>query len=71
MRGADGTSRYNDRPAGVTDFFQVSQHAVDPQSDVPSNVLKEAPSGPEIGNERSNVRPEMAVIFRAQALPGE
>ncbi len=71
MRGVDGTSRYNKRPAGVADFFQVSQHTVEAQRDVSSNILEKAPSGSELGNERSKVRPEMAVIRRAQSLPGE
>ena len=36
-----------------------------------TNVLEQAASGPEIGNKCCNCRPEMAVILRAQSLPGE
>ena len=46
VRGVEGTSRYNNRPAGVAERFQVSQHTVEPQSDVSSNILKEAIPGP-------------------------
>ena len=30
VRPIDGTSRDNDRPAGVADAFQVSKHSVEP-----------------------------------------
>ena len=46
VRGVEGTSRYNNRPAGVAERFQVSQHTVEAQSDVSSNILKEAMPGP-------------------------
>ena len=70
MRGVDGTSRNNDRPAGVAEAFQVRKHTVEAHRDVPSNILKQAPSGPLCGNNGSNERPEMAVIVRASPLPG-
>jgi hypothetical protein len=68
--GADGTSRYNERLRGVAHPLQVRKHCVEAQRDVPSNVLKQAPSGPFGGNKGSKERPEVAVIVRASPLPG-
>src|SRR5690606_31273612 len=50
--------------------FQVSQHFVEPHADVPSNVLTNEHTRPEFPYKPSSLRPEMAVISRASALPG-
>ena len=47
MHGLDGTSWNNNRPDGVSFTFQVRKHFVEPQRDVPNNVLKQTPRGPE------------------------
>ena len=70
MRGTDGASWNNKRPAGVTLSFQVRKHVVEAHADVPSNVLSNDPSGPEFSHEPTKFWPEMAVIFRASASPG-
>lgn len=70
MRGTDGTSRNNKRPAGVAECFQVRKHIVEAHADVPSNVLSNDPSWPEFFDKAAILRPEVAVIFRAPSLPG-
>nr|WP_232221574.1 hypothetical protein [Desulfovibrio sp. 6_1_46AFAA] len=71
VRRIDGASRNNKRPAGVPDGFQVRAHRVEPQADVPSNILKQTPSGSVVRNNAEHERPEVAVISRALALPGD
>jgi len=76
MRGVEGASWNNKRPAGVALAFQVRKHLVEAQVDVSSNILKNAPSGFSRGGRKlsyksHNLRPEMAVIFLASALPGK
>ncbi|ALN64596.1 hypothetical protein GLA29479_3745 [Lysobacter antibioticus] len=39
MRGVDGASWNNNRPAGVAFGFQVSKNSIEPQRDEASNVL--------------------------------
>lgn len=70
VRSPDGASWYKQRPDGVAFALQVSAHAVEPQADVPSNVLKQRPSWPEVSDGCKQVRPEVAVIIRASSLPG-
>jgi hypothetical protein len=70
VRGADGASRNNKRPCFVAKCFQVRKHCVEPQSDVPNNILSKHPSGPEFFDKPTIFRPEMAVILRASTLPG-
>jgi hypothetical protein len=70
VRGTDGASWNNKRPAGVTLSFQVRKHVVEAHADVPSNVLSNDPSGPEFSHDPTKFWPEMAVIFRASASPG-
>src|SRR5690606_4166988 len=50
--------------------FQVRKHIVEAQTDVSSNILSKHPSGPEFPYKAKHFRPEMAVILRASALPG-
>jgi hypothetical protein len=70
MRGIDGTSWNNKRPPGVVRGFQVRKHLIEAQADVPSNILGNDPSRPEISNNAVHLRPEMTVIFRASLVPG-
>jgi len=70
VRGTDGCSRNNDRPAGVAEAFQVSQHVVEAHRDDASNVLSQDVGRSALVNDAAHLRPEMAVIFRAHALPG-
>jgi hypothetical protein len=39
VRGIDGASWNNNRPAGVAFALQVSKNSVEPQRDEPSNVF--------------------------------
>ena len=70
MRGIDGTSWKYDRSCLVAFFLQVRKHVVERHTDEPSNVLSNDPTGPNTGNDSQHLRPESAVIFRAQSLPG-
>jgi hypothetical protein len=70
VRGVDGASWNNKRPAGVALSFQVRKHIVEAHADVPRNILSTYPSGPEFSHEPTKFRPEVAVIFLASALPG-
>jgi hypothetical protein len=71
MRGIDGDSRKNKRPDGVADAFQVRKHLVEAHADVPSNILSNDPSGPVLVHDPKHFRPEVAVIARADSLPGK
>ena len=70
VRGIDGASWNIKRRCGVSFAFQARKHLVEPQRDVPSNILKQAPRGPDMGNDLANERPEVAVVIRAFSLPG-
>ena len=70
MRGVDGASWNNKRLRGVAFAFQVRKHVIEAQRDVAKNVLTNDPSGPAALNNGKHRWPEMAVIFRASALPG-
>ncbi|UJB19260.1 hypothetical protein L2D09_16290 [Lysobacter gummosus] len=67
MRGVDGASWNNNRPAGVAFAFQVRQHSVERQRDEASNVLTQEYSGSRLCNKPMQLRPEMTVI-RLRAL---
>src|SRR5690606_35230815 len=71
VRGIDGDSRNNKRFPGVAKSFQVRKHVVEAQRDVPSNVLANNPTRPELAYKPSKFRPEVAVISLASSLPGE
>jgi hypothetical protein len=71
MPCTDGTSWNNKRLRGVTEGFQVSEHSVEPQRDVPKHVLTNEPSGPRSLDNVASCRPEPAVIILASPLPGE
>ena len=70
MRGIDGTSRNNERLAGVAEGFQVSKTAVEFHTDETSNILTNDPSGPDSRDNPAHLRPEVAVIRLAKSLPG-
>lgn len=70
MSGIDGTSRHNNRPAGVAEIFQVSQHVVEFHADDSRHVLAKHPIGSCLRNNSAHLRPEVTVILRASALPG-
>uniref|UniRef100_A0A6M3LA94 Uncharacterized protein n=1 Tax=viral metagenome TaxID=1070528 RepID=A0A6M3LA94_9ZZZZ len=71
VRGADGASWYNDRPAGVALYFQRRKDVVEAQTNDSSRVLKQAPTGPQLGNEAQSFAPEPAVIILSSSLPGD
>jgi hypothetical protein len=71
VRGIDGASRNNNRPAGVAFAFQVRKHLVEAHADVPNNVFSNNPTGPDGSHEPVHFRPEVAVIFLAASLPGK
>jgi hypothetical protein len=71
MLRIDGASRNNDRPSGVAAGLQVRKHVVEFQTDDSRHILANDPSGPGIRNDAQHFRPEMAVIVRAESLPGE
>jgi hypothetical protein len=69
MGRVDGTSRDNDRPAGVADAFQVRIHSVEPMlSNRSRNLLSHPDSGPSGTDEAELLRPEMALILLAFAF---
>jgi len=70
VRGVDGTSRYNKRLRGVPEVSQVRKHVVEPQCDMPSNVVANKPTGSDGFNKSAYLRPEVTVIFLAFSLPG-
>jgi len=70
VRGVDGCSRNNKRPPGVAIGLQISEHLVEPQGDVTSNVLSNDPSGSDFANNSAHFRPEVARVLRASLLAG-
>jgi hypothetical protein len=70
VRGVDSASRNIKRPAGVCIRLQVRKHRVEPQIDESNNILSKHPSGPLSLDDFKHCRPEVAVILRAQLLPG-
>jgi len=70
MRGVNGASWNNKCPCFVVFAFQVRKHFVEPHIDVPSNILSNDPSGPELFDAIKHCWPEVTVIIRALSLPG-
>lgn len=68
VRCVDGCSRNNNRPPGVAVAFQVSEHLVEPQGDVTSNVLSNDPSGSDFANNSAHCRLEVARVIGAGSL---
>lgn len=72
MGRIDGTSRNNDRPAGVADAFQVRTHSVEPiLSNRCRNLLSHKDSGPTGADELKEDGPEVALVRLRLALPGD
>lgn len=58
MGRVDGTSRDNDRPAGVTETFQVSEHSIEPMlANRSRNLFSHQHSGPSGTDEPKHVGP--------------
>ncbi len=70
VRGVDGASWKYDRPCFVAFRFQVSQHTVERHADEASNIFKHDITRLDPSNDIESDRPECAVIFRVQLLPG-
>jgi len=71
MGRIDGTSRNNDRPAGVTDAFQISTHSVEPiLANRCRNLFSHDDRGPTGSNEAEEDGPEVALVRRAFLLTG-
>ena len=72
MGRVDGTSRNNDRPAGVTDAFQVSRHSVEPiLANRCRNLFSHNDRGPTGSNEVKEDGPEVALVRRALLLTSD
>lgn len=71
MEGSDAASWNHDRPRGVTLCFQTSEHVVERQRDEPRHVLCHDPRGSSLCNDAQHLRPEVAVVRLASALPCE
>lgn len=68
----DGTSRDNDRPAGVADPFQVSSDSVEPVlANRRRNLLSHEDSGPSGTDESKQVGPQVPIISLGFALAGD
>lgn len=71
MGRIDGTSRDNDRPAGVLDAFQVSSNSVEPVlANRCRNLLSHDDSGPAGVDETEKVGPQVPSVTLGFALPG-
>lgn len=73
MRAVDGCSRKTERPRGVAETVQVSQHSVEAhgRSNKPKHILSHNPSRLKGFNDPMHLRPEITVIRRAAAWAGE
>ncbi len=72
MGRIDGTSRYNGRPAGVSDAFQVNEHSVEPiLANRCRNLLSHEDSGRSGIDKAEEFRPEVAIVFFAFAFAGD
>lgn len=67
VRGVDGASWNNNRPAGVALGLQIRQNSVERQRDDASNVFAQEYSGSRGCNKAMQLRPEVTVI-RLRAL---
>jgi len=65
----DGTSRDNDRPPGVSDAFQVSEHSVEPRlANRCRNLLSHCDNGPSGTDEAKVVGPQVPIVVLASLL---
>ena len=69
MGRIDGTSRNNDRPAGVTDSFQVRRHSVEPRfANRCRNLLSHDDRGSAGADEAMKVGPQVPWIVSTGAF---
>ena len=68
----DGASRNIDRPAGVTDAFQISADSVEPTvASLSANLFAHADPRPASVDESKHVGPQMPRIVRSGAFAGD
>jgi hypothetical protein len=65
MRRANGASWNNKRPDGETFSFQRCGNLIEAEANMPSNILGNDPSRPDLSNKAIHLRPEMSFIFFA------
>lgn len=53
----------------VLEQGKISEYLVEPEREVPTNVLKYDPFGSEIGQTVAHVRPEMPLVLSSEPLP--
>ena len=71
MRGADGCSWKNDRPAGVALSFQVIEHSVEPiEANRCCNLLANNALRSTRLDETEEVRPEVALVELCKGFTG-
>ena len=70
MRRADLCRREQARRRRVAQSPKLSEDGLEPESDVPGDVFEEDPFGAELKDDAGDIRPEMAGIVGAAALPG-
>jgi len=70
MPRTDGASRKYNRPDFVVRAFQIRPDEIERHSGETINVFNNAPSGSACVNNAQHLWPEMAVICRADSLPG-
>ena len=71
MGRIDGTSRNNNRPAGVADAFQVRRHSVEPiLANRSRNLFSHDDRGPTGSNEAKEDGPEVPFVRLAPLLTG-
>jgi hypothetical protein len=72
MGRVDGTSRYNGRPAGVSDAFQVNEHSVEPiLANRCRNLLSHEDRGRSGIDKAEEFRPKVSFVFLTFVLAGE
>ena len=70
VRRADFCRREQARRRRVTQFPKLSQDGFKAESDVTGHVFEEDPFGAAFADDAGDIRPEMAGIVGAAALPG-
>jgi hypothetical protein len=71
VRCTDGTSRDNDRPCGVANFFQIIEHSVEPmRANRCRNLLSHPDSGPSGTDEAKLVGPQVPLVVGTALLSG-
>ena len=69
MRRVDGTSRNIDRPAGVSDRFQISADSVEPTiASLSANLFAHDDPRPTLADESKKVRPQVPRIVNPGAF---